>query len=120
MGNTSYMKVPYYILVNDEDKSNPKFYHECSYGKTPYEIVYGDESTNTFFFGGNTKRWVSIGPRRMRYVETAMKFRNKIADEKGISTDHLKIVRVYRSQKETFKKIKNGELEEINFESVWE
>ena len=55
----------------------------------------------------------------MRYVETAMKFRNKIADEKGISTDHLKIVRVYRSQKETFKKIKNGELEEINFENVW-
>ena len=52
------------------------------------------------------KDGVSIGPRRMRYVETAMKFRNKIADEKGISTDHLKIVRVYRSQKETFKKIK--------------
>lgn len=49
-----------------------------------------------------------------------MKFRNKIADEKGIFTDHLKIVRVYRSQKETFKKIKNGELTEVNFESVWE
>lgn len=120
MGNSSHMKVPYYILVNDEDRLNPKFYHECRYGKTPYESVYGDESTNSFIFGGNTKRWVTIGPRRMRYVETAMKFRNKIANEKGISTDHLKIVRVYRSQKETFKKIKNGELTEINFESVWE
>ena len=43
MGNTSNMKVPYYILVNDEDRLNPKFYHECSYSKTPYESVYGDE-----------------------------------------------------------------------------
>lgn len=113
------MNVPYYILVNDEDKDHIKYYHNYLYGRTPYESEWGDRSAaNAVILKGGIYSF--IGPRRMRYVETAMKFRNKIADEKGISTDHLKIVRVYRSQKETFKKIKNGELTEVNFESVWE
>lgn len=31
------MNVPYYILVNDEDKDHIKYYHNYLYGKTPYE-----------------------------------------------------------------------------------
>lgn len=27
------MNVPYYILVNDEDKDHIKYYHDYSYGK---------------------------------------------------------------------------------------
>lgn len=31
------MNVPYYILVNDEDKDHIKYYHDYIYGRTPYE-----------------------------------------------------------------------------------
>lgn len=106
------MCVPYYILINDEDKSKPKFYHEYPYGVTPYEDIYRDKSKGEGFS--------PIGPRRMRYVETAIKFRNKIAEVLKINTDKLKIVRVYKTQKETFKNIKEGRLKEISFENVWE
>ena len=45
---------------------------------------------------------------------------DKIAKERNIPYYNLKIVRVTKCNTLTFKKIKNGELEEINFESVWE
>lgn len=106
------MRAPYYILINDEDKSKPKFYHEYPYGVSPYESVYRDKS----MYEG----YSPIGPRRMRYVETAIKFRYKIAEVLKISADNLKIVRVCNTQKETFKNIKEGKLTEISFENVWE
>lgn len=53
-------------------------------------------------------------------METAFKFRNKIAKERNIPDSLLKVVRVTRCNASTFKKIKNGELAEINFESFWE
>ena len=56
----------------------------------------------------------------MKYMETAIKFRNKIAKERNIPYYNLKIVLVTKCNASTFKRIKNGELEEINFESVWE
>lgn len=61
-----------------------------------------------------------IGPRRMKYMETAIKFRNKIAKERNIPYYNLKIVRVTKCNTLTFKRIKNDELTEVNFESVWE
>lgn len=33
------MNVPYYILVNDEDKDHIKYYHNYLYGRTPYKIA---------------------------------------------------------------------------------
>lgn len=117
MSKNKTMCVPYYILVNDEDSSKPKFYHGYPYGINPYESVYQDWTTNTF---PTDKGWITVGPRRMRYVETAIKFRNKIAKVLKISTDNLKIVRVYKTQKETFKNIKEGTLKEVGFENVWE
>lgn len=106
------MRVPYYILINDEDNSKPKFYHEYPYGITPYESVYRDKSMG--------EGYSPIGPRRMKYVETAIRFRNKIAEVLKISADNLKIVRVCNTQKETFKSVKDGTLKEISFENVWE
>lgn len=45
---------------------------------------------------------------------------DKIAKERNIPYYNLKIVRVTKCNTLTFKKIKNGELTEINFEGVWE
>lgn len=113
------MNVPYYILVNDEDKDHIKYYHNCIYGRTPYESEWGDRSAaNAVILKGGIYSF--IGPRRMKYMETAIKFRNKIAKERNIPNYNLKIVRVTKCNTLTFKKIKKGELKEINFESVWE
>lgn len=112
MSGNRRMHVPYYILINDEDNSKPKFYHGYPYGITPYESVYRDKSLG--------EGYSPIGPRRMKYVETAIKFRNKIAETLKISDTQLKIVRVCKTQKETFKSIKDGTLKEISFENVWE
>lgn len=113
------MNVPYYILVNDEYKDHIKYYHDYLYGRTPYESEWGDRSAaNAVILKGGIYSF--IGPRRMKYMETAIKFRNKIAKERNIHYYNLKIVRVTKCNTLTFKKIKNGELTEINFESVWE
>lgn len=113
------MDVPYYILVNDEDKDHIKYYHDYRYGRTPYESEWGDHSAaNAVILKGGIYSF--IGPRRMKYLETAIKFRNKIAKERNIPDNLLKVVRVTKCNASTFKKIKNGELTEINFESVWE
>ena len=113
------MNVPYYILVNDEDKEHIKYYHDYLYGRTPYESEWGNRSAaNAVILKGGIYSF--IGPRRMKYMETAIKFRNKIAKERNIPYYNLKIVRVTKCNASTFKRIKNGELTEINFESVWE
>lgn len=113
------MEAPYYILVNDEDRDHIKYYHEYRYGKTPYESEWGDHSAaNAVILKGGIYSF--IGPRRMKYMETAVKFRNKIEKERGIPDYNLKIVRVTKCNSSTFKKIKKGELTEVNFESVWE
>ena len=113
------MEVPYYILVNDEDKDHIKYYHDYRYGKTPYESVWGDHSAaNAVILKGGVYSF--IGPRRMKYMETAIKFRNKIAKERSILDSNLKVVRVTRCNADTFKRIKQGKLTEVNFESVWE
>lgn len=113
------MDVPYYILVNDEDKDHIKYYHDYRYGRTPYESEWGDHSAaNAVILKGGIYSF--IGPRRMKYMETAIKFRNKIAKERNIPYYNLKIVRVTSCNAFTFKKIKEGKLTEINFESVWE
>ena len=113
------MNVPYYILVNDEDKDHIKYYHSYLYGRTPYESEWGDRSAaNAVILKCGIYSF--IGPRRMKYMETTIKFGNKIAKERNIPYYNLKIVRVTKCNTLTFKKIKNGELIEINFESVWE
>lgn len=108
------MKPPYYILVNDTDRTELKFYHETHYGKVQYEGTYGDFSYETALFSHGEV--YHVGPRRMHYIETALKFRDKISKIKNLPKSSLKIVKVDGTLKQTFTKIKKGQLKEIEFE----
>lgn len=55
----------------------------------------------------------------MHYIETALKFRNKISEETKTSIDELKIVVVESTLKEAWNRIKNEKLEPVTFEGVW-
>lgn len=55
----------------------------------------------------------------MHYIETALKFRNKISNETKTPIDELKIVVVETTLKETQNRIKKMKLEPITFEGVW-
>ena len=100
--------------MNDTDRTEPKFYHETHFGKVQYEGIYGDFSYETALFShGNIYH---VGPKRMHYIETALKFRDKISKIKELPKSSLKIVRVEKTLKDTFMKIKRGQLREIEFE----
>lgn len=111
------MKPPYYILVNDKDLKHVKFYHEFRNQGINYEGEFGNWQKALAY----TKRngYFHLGPRRMHYIETALKFRNKIAEELNLPLDDLKIVVVERTLKDTHNRIKNMELEPVTFEGVW-
>jgi hypothetical protein len=110
------MKPPFYILVNDKDLEHIKFYHEFRNQGLNYEGEFGVYSKGIAY----TKYGCfHLGPRRMHYIETALKFRNKIAEELNLPLDDLKIVRVEKSLKNTHNRIKNMKLESITFEGVW-
>ena len=64
-------------------------------------------------------RPIHIGPRRVHYIETALKFRAKIAKIKELPESDLKIVQVEKSLIRTLDKIKKGSLEAISFEGVY-
>lgn len=55
----------------------------------------------------------------MRYIETALKFRTKIAKIKELPESDLKIVQVEKSLIRTVDKIRKGSLEAISFEGVY-
>ena len=55
----------------------------------------------------------------MRYIETALKFRTKIAKIKELPESNLKIVQVEKSLTRAVDKIKKGSLEAISFEGVY-
>ena len=64
-------------------------------------------------------RPIHIRPRRMRYIETALKFMTKIAKIKELPESDLKIVQVEKSLTRTVDKIRKGSLEAISFEGVY-
>lgn len=49
-------------------------------------------------------------------LSSALKFRNKISKIKNLPKSSLKIVKVETTLKQTFAKIKKGQLKEIEFE----
>lgn len=55
----------------------------------------------------------------MRYIETALKLRARIAGIKDIQESDLKIVQVGKYLNNTIKKIREGFLEVISFEGVY-
>lgn len=111
------MKPPYYILVNDKDLEHVKFYHEFRNQGLNYEGEFGNWHKATAYTERN--RYFHLGPRRMHYIETALKFKNKIAEELNLPIDELKIVVVEKTLKDTHNRIKNMELEPVTFEGVW-
>ena len=109
------MEPPFYILVNDKDLEHVKFYHEFRNQGLFYEGEFG-----VYTKMAHTKYGVfHLGPRRMHYIETALKFKNKIEEELNLPTNELKIVMVEKSLKDTLNRIKNSELKSVVFEGVW-
>ena len=110
------MKPPFYILVNDKDLEHVKFYHEFRNQGLNYEGEFGIYSKGI----AHTKYgWFHLGPRRMHYIETALKFKSKIEKELNLPVNELKIVMVEKSLKDTLNRIKNSELKPVTFEGVW-
>lgn len=118
MSSNSEMRPPYYILINDKDPEHLRFYHEYHFGDVQYENEFGDYKPETAAYIKKYGR-VHLGPRRMHYIETALKFRAKIAKIKELPESDLKIVQVEKYLNTTVKKIKAGSLEAIPFEGVY-
>ena len=106
---------PYYILVNDKDLEHIKFYHEFQGQGLNYEGEFGIYKNMVYTKYG----YFHLGPRRMHYIETALKFKNKIEKELNLPTNELKIVKVEKTLRSTHNRIKNGKLEPVTFEGVW-
>lgn len=110
------MKAPYYILVNDKDLEHIKFYHEFPGQGINCEGEFGNWSKAVAY---TQNGYIHLGPRRMRYIETALKFRDKISEETKTSIDELKVVVVESTLNEAWNRIKNEKLEPVTFEGVW-
>lgn len=108
------MLPPFYILINDTDKDNIKYYHDVHFQGVDYE---GEVSKYAAIYIKG--RPYHIGPRYMKHIETAIKFRNKIAGAKKLDKSALKIVLVEESITATFKKIKQQEIKPFTFEGVF-
>lgn len=110
------MVPPFYILINDTNKQHIKYYHEVHFQGADYEGEVNSNSDSIIYVRGKTYR---IGPRPMKHIETAIKFRNKIAGVKNLAQSELKIVLVEESFRATFKKIEQQEIKPFTFEGVF-
>ena len=119
MSSNSEMRPPDYILINDKDSEHLRFYHDYNFKNIHYENEFGGHSAKTEVYTKKYPRPIHIGPRRMRYIETALKFRAKIAKIKELPESDLKIVQVEKFLTRTLDKIKKGSLEAISFEGVY-
>lgn len=113
MSSRKPMLPPFYILINDTDKNHIKYYHDVHFQGVDYE---GEVNNNTIRIKGKTYH---IGPRRMKHIETAIKFRNKIAGIKKLDQSKLKIVLVGWTIGEAFAKIEQQEIKPFTFEGVF-
>lgn len=117
MGNNSKMRPPFYILINDKDIEHIKYYHDYNYDNINYESEFYDRSLATCAWIKG--RPLHISPRRMKHIETALRFRNKISKETEKPLEDFKIVQVETNIKDTYKRIKSKKLEPIEFSNVY-
>lgn len=110
------MLPPFYILINDTDKNHIKYYHDTHFQSVNYEGEVYNYNNDVIYLKG---KGYHIGPRYMKHIETAIKFRNKIASVKKLDKSVLKIVLVEESISATFKKIKHQEIKPFTFEGVF-
>lgn len=116
MSNNKFMYPPFYILINDTNKKHIKYYHDIHFQSADYEGEVNNNYANVICIKGKVYH---IGPRRMKHIETAIKFRNKIVKIKKLNLSELRIVLVEESIKATFKKIEQQEIEPFTFEGVF-
>ena len=116
MSSRKPMSPPFYILINDTDSRHIKYYHDVHFQGADYEGELHNSQAGVIYVKGKT---YYIGPRPMKHIETAIKFRGKIADIKKLSLSKLKIVLVEESFKATFKKIEHQEIKPFTFEGVF-
>jgi len=109
-------KLPFYILINDTDLDHIKFYHDFG-PSVKYEGEFGDYKTNVVYT--KARGYFHVGPKRIHYIETVLRFRDKIAKERNLPVKDLKIVRVEKSLTDTRKRIKNEDLKPFNLENIW-
>jgi len=115
MSKRSPMSPPFYILINDTDKEHIKYYHEVHFQGADYEGEVNSDYTTRLYINGKIYH---IGPRRMKHIETAIKFRNKIADIKKLDQSDFKIVLIEKPI-EMFKRIRQQEIRPFTFEGVF-
>ena len=93
------MKVPYYILIDDTD-GNVTTFHNQYYNR----------------YANNCK----FAPRRMKYIETAIKFKKKVSESEK-SYKNIKIVRVTKTMKAVLEAASQGLLKQNNMQELfWE
>lgn len=96
------MKVPYYILIDDTD-GNVTTFHNQYYNRY-----------------ANDKESCKFAPRRMKYIETAIKFKNKVSENEK-NYKNIKIVRVTKTIKAVLEAASQGSLKQNNIQEVfWE
>lgn len=83
------MLPPFYILINDTDKKHIKYYHNVHFQGADYEGEVNNNCDNTIHIKGKTYH---IGPRPMKHIETAVKFRNKITGIKSWTSLNLRLL----------------------------
>lgn len=96
------MKVPYYILIDDTD-GNVTTFHDQYYNRY-----------------ANNKESCKFAPRRMKYIETAIKFKKKVSESEK-SYKNIKIVRVTKTMKAVLEAASQGLLKQNNIQELfWE
>ena len=96
------MKVPFYILIDDTDGNVMTFHNQ-------YYNHYA-----------NDKEFCKLAPRRMKYIETAIRFKNEVSEAEK-KYKNIKIVRVTTTIKATLEAASQGLLKQNSIQEIfWE
>jgi uncharacterized protein YbaP (TraB family) len=97
------MEPPYYILINNKDLNEIIYFHAKYYGR------YYDKPNQTH-----------ISPRRMKHIETAIKFRDIVLNEyTDMNPNDVKIILVTKDMRHTKSQLKKGLIKEYTFSNVY-
>lgn len=98
----SHMKVPYYILIDDTDGN---------------VITFHSQYYNHY---ANDKKCFGHAPRRMKYIETAIRFKDEVSEAEK-KYKNIKIVRVTTTIKATLEAASQGLLKQNSIQEIfWE
>ncbi len=96
------MKVPFYILIDDTDGN---------------VITFHSQYYNHY---ANDKKCFGHGPRKMKYIETAIRFKDEVSEAEK-KYKNIKIVRVTTTIKATLEAASQGLLKQNSIQEIfWE